>query len=72
MKTPLSRIVIAFKAFVKTLHHPDLVVILAKESDWNILEETLRLDSESGAFEPSLRSEIVRALSELHIEYTNQ
>jgi hypothetical protein len=69
---PLSQIILAFKAYVKTLKYPDLVVILAKESDWNILEETLRVDSESGAFEPGLRSNIVRALSELHVEYTDQ
>ena len=71
MKTqPISQIILALRAFIKTLKHPGLVVIIAKESDWDLLEETLRVDSESGAFEPALRSEIVRALGELHIEYT--
>jgi hypothetical protein len=39
-----------------------VVMVFRDESDWQVVEETLRLDSQSGNFEGSLRRDIEHAL----------
>ncbi|MDO8754252.1 MAG: hypothetical protein Q7J80_10200, partial [Anaerolineales bacterium] len=44
------------------LHKKSVVMVFKSDSDWHIVEETLRLDSQSGNFERDLRRDIERAL----------
>jgi hypothetical protein len=42
-----------------------IITLRVPESAWRLLEETLTVDSQSGAFDPSLRKEIRAALDKV-------
>ena len=44
------------------LHKNSVVIVFKSDSDWHIIEETLRLDSQSGNFDRELRRDIEHAL----------
>lgn len=52
----------ALDAIVALLYKNSVVIVFKSDSDWHIVEETLRLDSQSGNFERDLRRDIERAL----------
>lgn len=52
----------ALDAIMTLLHKNSVVIIFKSDSDWQLLEETLRLDSQSGNFDRDLRHDIERAL----------
>ena len=44
------------------LHKNSVVIVFKSDSDWHVIEETLRLDAQSGNFDRDLRRDIERAL----------
>lgn len=52
----------ALDGIAALLHKNSVVMVFKSDSDWHIVEETLRLDSQSGNFERDLRRDIKRAL----------
>jgi hypothetical protein len=52
----------ALDAIAALLNKNSMVMVFKSDSDWHTIEETLRLDSQSGNFERDLRRDIVRAL----------
>ncbi len=52
----------ALDAIMTLLHKNSVVIVFKSDSDWHLLEETLRLDSQSGNFDRDLRHDIERAL----------
>lgn len=52
----------ALDAIMTLLHKKSVVIVFKSDSDWHLLEETLRLDSQSGNFDRDLRHDIERAL----------
>jgi len=49
-------------AITALLHKNSVVMVFKSDSDWHTIEETLRLDSQSGNFDRDLRRDIERAL----------
>ena len=49
-------------AIAALLHKNSVVMVFKSDSDWHTIEETLRLDSQSGNFDRDLRRDIERAL----------
>ncbi len=52
----------ALDGIAALLHKKSVVMVFKSDRDWHIVEETLRLDSQSGNFERDLRRDIERAL----------
>ena len=50
-------------AIAALLHKNSVVMVFKSDSDWHTIEETLRLDSQSGNFDCGLRRDIERALN---------
>ena len=44
------------------IHKNNVVIVFKSDSDWDVIEETLRLDSQSGNFDRELRRDIEHAL----------
>jgi len=44
------------------IHKNNVVIVFKSDSDWDVIEETLRLDSRSGNFDRELRRDIEHAL----------
>jgi hypothetical protein len=44
---------------------PNLITLRVSEEAWRVLEETLRLDAQSHAFDPELRDQITAALQQV-------
>lgn len=56
----------------KTTNGAQDVMIVARPKDWDLIEESLRLDAESSAFDPVLRWQIGEALDTLEVGTTHQ
>jgi hypothetical protein len=52
----------ALGAITVLVRKDSVVIVFKNDNDWNLIEETLRLDSQSGNFDRDLRRDIERAL----------
>jgi hypothetical protein len=52
----------ALNAMAALVRKDSVMMVFRNDSDWNLIEETLRLDAQSGNFERDLRRDIERAL----------
>lgn len=52
----------ALNGIAALLRKDSVVMVFRNDTDWNLIEETLRLDAQSGNFESDLRRDIERAL----------
>ena len=50
-------------SFLKFVRKDSVVLVLRNAQDWHLIEETLRLDAESGGFDSDIRRDITRALN---------
>lgn len=50
------------KVIIALVRKDSVVMVFRNDSDWNVIEETLRLDSQSGDFDRELRHDIESAL----------
>ena len=53
----------ALDALAALVHKDSVVMVFRNDTDWNLIDETLRLDAQSGNFERDLRRDIERALN---------
>jgi hypothetical protein len=53
--------------FIRVPRNPDRVILYLAAEEWAILEETLRMDSESSHFEPEERRRILNALNSVGV-----
>ena len=50
-------------SFLKFVRKDSVVLVFRNAQDWHLIEETLRLDAESGGFDSDIRRDITRALN---------